>query len=102
MLMANFIDEFLLNCENFNTYDTEEAYINDLRKYIMYYWNMTAKDTQNAINEHKEFIHASFLDSFPIADLANEMIEGVPTEEEVKAFFDFEDEEGTETLNEYM
>ena len=95
--MADSIDDFLLNCEYFKTYDTEETYVNDLRKYVMFYWNMTVKETQEVINEHTELIHDSFPDGLPIADLASEMVEGLPTEEEAKAFFEFDDEEwGTE------
>lgn len=67
------IDDFLMDCEYFRHYETEEAYTNDLRKYIMYYWNMPVSDAANVVDEHTKEIHGAYQADLPIADLAQEI-----------------------------
>ena len=68
------IDAFLMDCEHFHHYETEEAYKNDLRKYIMYSWKVPTDDAAKVVNEHPMEIHGAYQADLPIADLAQEIV----------------------------
>lgn len=90
------VDQFLLECEEFKTFSSQDEYEKELKKYIMYDRNMTIPEAAEIVEKHRSMIPEAFASSIPIADVAAEMVDGVPTEEEARAFFGFSDDDDEE------